>query len=256
VATPRSVRSLSYWLLHYRHTWRGSVVTGLLLPILFLAAMGLKLGNLIQHSHGQVAGVSYLVFLAPGLLAANSMQVGMEESSWPVLSSVKWNRTYEAMLASPLTVVDVLVGHLGWIAIRLTIVCGLFLAVCPLFGALTSPGAALALPAAVLTGFAFATPIAAFAARQYNGTGFIYIYRFAIIPLFLFSGTFFPVSQLPAPVRPIAWLTPLWHGVQLCRSFALWQPDLADLGHAAYLIAMAALGCWLAVRAYRRRLAI
>jgi lipooligosaccharide transport system permease protein len=249
-------RSWSYWALRYRRTWRGSVVTGLLVPVLYLAAMGLKLGSLVNHAHGHLQGVDYLSFLAPGLLAAQAMQVGAGESMWPVLGAVKWAKTYEAMLAAPLRVIDVLLGHLGWMTVRLIEVCTIFLAVCAAFGALPSPWAAVALPAAVLTGFAFAAPIAAFSATRRNDTGFALLFRFLIVPLFLFSGTFFPIRQLPGPLQPVAWATPLYHGVQLCRSLTLGRPDLGDLVHVAYLVCFAALGVAVARITYRRRLVV
>jgi lipooligosaccharide transport system permease protein len=115
----------------------------------------------------------------------------------------------------------------------------------------------LTIPAAVLTGLAFATPIEAFAVTRQNTNGFAMLFRFAMIPLFLFSGTFFPVSQLPAWIRPVAYLTPLWHGVALCRSLALGDATVAGvLTHVGYLLAFALAGLVLAQRCYRRRLRV
>ncbi|MDQ1697019.1 MAG: lipooligosaccharide transport system permease protein [Frankiaceae bacterium] len=248
--------AFEYWLAVYRRTWRGSVVTSIVSPVLFLAAMGVGLGSLVHGGSGQVAGVRYAVFLAPGLLAASVMQTAMGEATWPVMGAIKWDRTYLGMLATPLTVSDVLLGHLAFMTLRVSIVATAFTVVTALFGLVHSAGGAvLALPAAVLTGTAFAAPIAAFSATQARETGFILLYRFGLIPLFLFSGTFFPVSQLPLVLRPVAWLTPLWHGVSLCRDLALSRGSvLAMLGHAAYLLALTALGVLAAQWAYRRRL--
>ena len=133
----------------------------------------------------------------------------------------------------------------------------IYLGVMAAFGTLHSPLALLALPAAVLTGMAFAAPISAFAAGQENDTGFITIYRFGLIPLFLFSGTFFPVSRLPGWLEPLAYVTPLYHGVSLCRALTLgqarWWPAVGD---TLYLLVLAGVGALLAERAYRRRLVV
>jgi lipooligosaccharide transport system permease protein len=248
--------SFEYWLAVYRRTWRGSVFTSFLSPLMFLAAMGVGLGHLVNGGTGQVAGVRYVVYLAPGLLAAAVMQTSMGEATWPVMGAIKWDKTYLGMLATPLTVRDVMLGHFLYITMRAAIVAVAFTIVTALFGLVHSPvGALLSIPSATLTGTAFAAPIAAYSATQIRETGFILLYRFGIIPMFLFSGTFFPVSQLPVALRPIAWITPLWHGVSLCRDLALGRGDpFVILGHAAYLVALTTIGVVLALRAYRRRL--
>jgi lipooligosaccharide transport system permease protein len=248
--------AFEYWLSVYRRTWRGSVVTSIVSPVLFLAAIGVGLGSLVHGGTGRVDGLRYAVFLAPGLLAATVMQTGMGEATWPVMGAIKWDRTYLGMLATPLTVSDVLLGHLAFMALRIVIVATSFTVISALFGLVVSAGGAvLALLAAVLTGVAFAAPIAAFSATQARETGFILLYRFGLIPMFLFSGTFFPVSQLPAVLQPVAWVTPLWHGVTLCRDLALGRGTAAAmLGHAAYLVVLTVVGVVLAQRAYRRRL--
>ena len=208
--------SYACWSDAYRRTWRGSAASSLLAPVLYLGALGLGLGSLVDASSGGVAGVPYFEFVGPGLLAATAMQIATVESTYPVMAAIKWHKQYLAMLATPLTVRDVLAGHLLWMATRIGATCAIYLAVILIAGAGVAPTAALALPAALLVGMAFATPITAFAARQQNDAGFAGLFRFVIIPLFLFSGTFFPVSQLPAFLQPIAYVTPLWHGVELC----------------------------------------
>lgn len=254
---PPALRALGYYAYAYRRTWRSSVATSFLYPVLYLAAMGVGLGSLVtQHSH-TVEGVSYLDFVAPGLLAATAMQIGANESMYPVMAAIKWVRTYFAMLATPLGVDDILAGHVLWIAVRLTLVSTIYLAVMAAFGTILSPLAVLALPAAVLTGVAFATPISAFAATQTNETGFSMIYRLGLIPLFLFSGTFFPVSQLPAWLQVVARITPLYHGTDLCRGLCLGQLTWASaLGDVAYLVVVAVAGYLAARRSYRRRLVV
>lgn len=254
---PLWLRSFGYWSYQYKRIWRSSITTSFLYPVLYLAAMGVGLGSLVNRHVHHVGGVPYLDFVAPGLLAATAMQIGSNESMYPVMGAIKWYRSYFAMLATPLRVVDVLRGHLAWIAARLVLVSSIYLAVVAAFGVVRSPWAVLALPAAVATGMAFAAPIAAFAATQDKDVGFITIYRFVLIPLFLFSGTFFPVAQLPAWLRPVAYATPLYHGVSLCRGLTLGTATpWASLGDAAYLLALAGVGYWLARGTFRRRLVL
>lgn len=256
VATPMWLRAAGYWAYQYRRTWRSSIVTSFLIPVLYLAAMGVALGSLIdKHSNG-VDGVTYVAFLAPGLLAGTCMQIGTNDATYPVMGAIKWMRTYLAQLAAPLGVYDVLLGHLAWIAARLAIVVSIYLAVMAAFGVVYSPWAIAALPAAVLTGVAFAAPIAAFAATQDKDSSFSTLYRFAIIPMFLFSGTFFPISQLPTWLQFVAYATPLFHGVALCRDLTLGQVSWADLGHAAYLGGLVLVGYAAGRHTFSKRLVV
>jgi lipooligosaccharide transport system permease protein len=251
-----AVRSLQSWAYRYKRTWRGSAVSSVLQPVLFLAAMGLGLGSLVNRGHtSSLGGVTYLVFLAPALLAAAAMQTAAMESAWPVVAAVKWLKTYDAMLATPIRVRDLLAGHLTWIGLRVLMVCTVFLVVMAAFGAITSPYAVLLIPFGLLTGLAFAAPIAAYAVTLERDSGLTALFRFGIIPMFLFSGTFFPVSQLPAALRAIAYVTPLWHGVDLCRHVALGQASLlGSLGHVAYLLLWFGVGFRVAMSTYQRRL--
>ncbi|MGH2467422.1 MAG: ABC transporter permease [Candidatus Limnocylindrales bacterium] len=259
MTAPPALRVYEHQALVYRRTFRGSIASSFLNPVLYLAAMGVGLGSYVDRSGNAstaLAGLSYLTFLAPGLLAAMAMQTAAGESTWAVLGAIKWQKTYLAMLATPIGVRDLVLGHLSWVATRLLIVTAIFLAVMVAFGATRGPEAILAIPAAMLTGLAFAAPISAFAATQENDAGFNAVFRFGVIPLFLFSGTFFPISQLPAFLQPLAWITPLWHGVELCRGLALATIDPLGLAvHAGYLLGVAGLGIAAALWAYRRRLA-
>jgi len=259
LSAPFALRSFEYWLYQYRRTWRGSIVSTVLFPVLFLASMGLGLGSLVDSptASGGVEGLPYLVFLAPGLLAATAMQTGTSEATYPVMGAIKWVKTYHAMLASPLGVLDVLVGHLLFLAARVLLGSVVFLAVMAAFGAVRSPLALLTLPAAVLTGMAFSAPVVAFAASTDNDAGFAFLFRFIVTPLFLFSGVFYPVQQLPVVLEQLAYVTPLWHGVALSRGLALGTATAGGvLLHVAYLSLWIAVGFRLAVRAYHRRLAV
>jgi lipooligosaccharide transport system permease protein len=242
----------------YRHRWLGSLVTGVLEPTLYLAAMGLTLGLLVDRGRGVPGGVPYLQFLAPALLAAAAMQTGTAESTWAVMGGIRWDKTYDAVLATPVRVGELLAGHLLYVTFRVATTAALFLAVLACFGAARSPLVLVALPAAVLTGLAFATPITALAARVETDFVFSALQRFLVVPLFLFSGTFFPITQLPAFFRVVAWLTPLYHGVALSRGVSLGAAGgltgSAALLHTGYLLLWTAAGGVLAARTFTRRL--
>ena len=251
-------RVIEHRALQYRRTFRASIFGSFGIPALFLAAMGFGLGGYVDRSADAVlGGVSYLQFLAPGLLASSLMQTGSFEASFPILGGLQWNRIFHAMVATPLQARDVALGNVAWIALRLLLVGAIFAFVIVLFGASRSALIVLAVPVAVLTGVAFATPIMAFTATQRTPDRFAALFRFGITPLFLFSGTFFPIESLPSFLQPIAWLSPLWHGVDLSRALMLGtignDPVLAVV-HLAILAAIATAGTWLAIRAIAARL--
>lgn len=251
-----ALRVYQYWWLSYRRTWRATLTSTFLYPVLYLAAIGVGLGKLIDSGpHGEIDGVAYLWFLAPGLLAATAMQLGTNEATFPVMAGIKWIKTYFAMLASPVEVTDVLYGHLAWIATRVAMASAVFLAVMAAFGTVHSYWAVLAFPAAVLTGIAFAAPVAAWSATRESEEAFIVLYRLGVIPLFLFSGTFFPITQLPGFLQAVARFSPLYHGVALCRGLVLGSPSAsASLLDVAYLGAMAAIGIYFGRRTFTDRL--
>jgi lipooligosaccharide transport system permease protein len=250
------LRPLEFFLTQYRRVWRGSAITTVVTPVVYLLALGVGLGVFIDRSANLPAGTSYLEFVAPGLMAATAMQIASFESAWPVLSAIKWDRQYHAMLATPLRVRDVVLGHQAYFAFRLFLTAAIYLVVITAFGAVESPLGILAIPVTVLVGLSFAGPIAAWAAHAQNEASFVAIFRFVILPMFLFSGTFFPISSLPTPLEVIAWLTPLWHGVTLCRDLTLGTVGWGDLGHLAYLLAFVAAGLLAARWTYTRRLVV
>ena len=249
-----SLRAFEYWAMSYRRTWRGSVVSSLLNPVLYLTALGIGLGKLVNHG-AHPLGVSYVAYVAPGMLAATAMQIAAFESSYPVMVSIRWTRVYHAMLATPLRVRDVVAGHLMYAVARAGSAAAVYLVVLAAFGTLKSPLAILAWPSAILLALAFAAPIAALAAWAKQDSVFNALFRFGITPLFLFSGTFFPITRLPEPLRWLAYATPLWHGVDLIRRLTLGTATVGlSLAHVAYLAAFATAGVVLAQRAYTRTL--
>ena len=254
------LRALGHWMTNYKRTWRGTVFTGVLEPVFFLAAMGIGLGTIVNaNSGGQgLGGFSYLEFLAPGLLAANALQTALFESTYPVMGGTRWDKKYFAQIATPLRPRDVFRGHLLFIAFRIATMAAVFLGVMTIFGVVESPRAVIALPVALLMGLAVAAPVCAFAVTQENDSGFAMIFRFGMVPMFLFSGTFFPVSQLPDAIEWLAWLSPLWHGVDLARAVVLGgEASISMLmasAHVAYLVVWFVSGYVLASRAYHRKL--
>jgi lipooligosaccharide transport system permease protein len=250
-----AARVLQRNLLVYRRTWRGSLFGSFLTPLLYLAAMGIGLSQLMARGGTDLlGGVPYLDFLGPGILASSCMQTASFESTYPIMGKISWRRNYEAILATPIEVHHLLIGELSWIAFRLTTMATVFMIVLTLFGIPRSPLALLAIPAAVLTGVAFAAPIIAFSATRHNDSGFAALFRFIINPLFLFSGTFFPVSQLPDAVEWVAAATPLYHGVALVRGAVLDNMPSTWPLHVAYLVVFVAITGYVAYRLLRRRL--
>jgi lipooligosaccharide transport system permease protein len=241
--------------LVYRRTWRGSIISRFLSPLFFLLSMGLGLGALVDDSAGGVGGMPYLQFVVPGILAMQAMMTAFGESTYAVMGYIKWNQMYAAMLATPLRVVEVLGGHLCLVAFHLFTGALIFVAVAAPFGAFASWWVLLAVPVAVLTGLAFAVPTFALAARLENDNGFSILFRFVMTPLMLFSGTFFPIDQLPVWMQPLAWVTPLWHGVELSRSAAQGVlPGALGWAHLGVLLGYVGVGWVLARRSFQRRL--
>ena len=233
----RTLGVFGYFLAVYRRTWRGSVIARFLSPLFFMLSMGIGLGSLVNARAGGVDGLPYLQFVVPAIVATQTMWVAMGESTYAVLGYIKWNMGYHAMLASPMGVRDVLRGHFLSIAAQLVLATSIFMAIAALFGGFSSWAALWCLPIAVLTGMAFVTPIFAFTAKQEGDNGFNILFRWVMTPLMLFSGTFFPITQLPGWMQPIAWVTPLWHGVEACRMVATGSVAFASLvAHLAVLL--------------------
>jgi lipooligosaccharide transport system permease protein len=254
-AVERTAAVAAWQARSFRRTWYATISTAFATPIFFLLSVGVLLGGLVDRSTGGLGGLSYLEFVAPGLLAATAMQIGTNQSTYPVMAGIRWLRTYDAVISTPVRVGELVIGTLVWTGVRIVVAAAIFAAVAAVAGAFASVLAVLAVPAALLCGLAFAAPITAFAANLEYDMAIAALNRFVIIPMFLFSGTFFPVSQLPGWLEPVAWLTPLWHGATLCRDLASGQAALlADLGHVAFLLALVVAGSVAAVHFHRRKL--
>jgi lipooligosaccharide transport system permease protein len=255
----RPFRIVESELVAYRRTWRGTVISSFVNPVLFLAAMGLGLGTFVDTSPNDLA-IPYLTFVATGLMAATAMQSAFGEGAWPVMAGIKWRKEFHGAITTPISPTDIVVGRVYWGVIRLTFILLVFAIISVLFEALEMTHALLAVPPAVLTGIAFQTVVTAYTVTREDDQALSTLFRFGIIPLFLFSGTFFPISQLPQYLQTVAYFTPLFHGVELVRKVALPEVDssvVTDLPiwvHVTYLVVMAAIGLVLASRFLERRL--
>ncbi len=251
------LRVIEHHAFVYRRTWRGSAFSMFLNPILYLAALGIGLGAFVDQSNpAGVAGVSYATFLAPGILVAGSMNTAAGDSTYPVMAGIRWLKTYHAMIFSPLGPRHVAIGQLLWVGIRATVGGMVFLGVMIVFGATDLAHAILMLPVTTLTALAFAGPIQAFSASQTDDAPFATLFRFVIMPMFIFSGTFFPISQLPELLQYVAVLTPLWHAVSLSRGIALGMLDpLVAVINLTYLSVLVVVGLLWSYRSFGRKLA-
>jgi lipooligosaccharide transport system permease protein len=243
----------------HRRFFRGYAFSKFGEPVLYLLAIGVGLGSMIDAAGTQIDGLTYLQFVAPGLMAATVVQSATGDSLWPVLGGFKWVGWYHAMAATPMSATDIFFGTLVTHALKFLLSSLSFLIVATLLGAVLSPWGLLAVPAAACCGLAIAAPISAFSATQDNDHRFALVLRFLTLPMFLFSGTFFPLSQLPAGLQVVAWIFPLWHGVELCReattgTLGPWGwPGVA--AHLAVLGLYVAAGWLWGVRTFTRRLA-
>jgi len=236
------------------------VLSGIGSPLLYLLGLGLGLATFLDVpvAFGPDGPVPYVVFVAPALLASAAVTVSTEEFTYTVMAGFKWRRVFWGMNASPVSPEQVAGGLVLAVAVRMAFVCVAYGALVALFGALGTPGAAVVLPMiGMLAGLAFGMPLLAFAAGLKDDAGqFAAVQRFVFTPMFLFSGTFYPLSTLPGWLHWIGWVSPLWHASELGRvvSYGQATPGWLVAVHVLVLVALAVGGWWLARRAFRRRL--
>ncbi|MDM4762442.1 ABC transporter permease [Galbitalea sp. SE-J8] len=231
-------------------SWRWTfIATTLGNPIIYLYSLGVGLATLVHTAIpiGDGREVSYLVYVAPALIASAAMTAAVEESMFPYLEGFKWNETFFAINSAPITGRQIVDGTTIWIAIRVVPTTIVYLVIAALFGAVTSAGAGLVVVIATAAGLAMGLLVSSYTAtiREDRGQMAI-IMRIIVMPLFLFSGTFFPLESLPIGLQWIGWVSPLWHGTQLSRvvAFGLAEPIWLTVAHVGYLAALAALGLW------------
>ena len=228
-------------------------------PILYLISVGIGLGGLIDKSVGPagVDGVKYLTFLAPALLAQAAIQGAMDETVFPTIEGFKWHKTFYSMNSTPLSGTQISIGVFLAAFLRTIYTVILYFGVMWAFGALDSPTAWLAIPTAIFAGISFGALMQAVAAKLENeNIFFVVLGRFIMMPLFLFSGTFFPLSSMPFFLQWIGWISPLWHATELGRSLTYGHaisPTMMWV-HFLVLLAMLVSGLYLSARIFTRRL--
>ncbi|GGI06234.1 ABC transporter permease [Egicoccus halophilus] len=245
----RGARLVERNLLAYRQAWL-VFVSGLVEPVFYLFAVGVGIGGLVGSV--EVAGIGevpYGVFVAPALLAASSMNGAVLESTFNVFAKLKWGKLYDAMLVTPMQPRDIAVGELTWALMRGGVYALGFLLVAWVTGLVVSPWALLALPASVLIGFGFAG-IGLLVTTYLKSWQDFDLVTMALLPLFLFSATFYPIEVYPAALQPIVFLSPLTHGVALVRGLMLGDLGWALLGHAAVFVVLGLVGLRLATRRF------
>lgn len=252
-----SSRFLRVWqrnLRVYRKTWKISFVPPLLEPLFYLVAFGVGLGGLVGALKYDGTSTGYTAYIAPALIAISIMQSAFFETTFASFVRMYYQKTFDAMLATPLTIEEVITGEILWGATKSVIGTALMMVVISLFGLLHYPHALLLLPAAFLGGLAFACVGMVFTAivptiETFNLPIFLFI-----TPMFLFSGTFFPLDNLPGWAQLFAKALPLTHLVELCRSLALGRFSAATLVAVGYLVIWSVILFPLALMGMRRRL--
>ncbi len=220
----------------YRRGWL-VIFSGFFEPLFYLFGIGFGLGALI----GNVEGISYAAFVAPALLATAAMNGAIYDSTFNMFFKLKYAKTYDAILTTPLGVGDIAVGEVIWALIRGTLYAIGFIVVIFVLGLALSPWAILAVPAAMLIGFAAAaigTSCTTFI-RKWQDFDLIFV---VTLPLFLFSATFFPITTYPEPIRLVVEVTPLYRGVHLIRGLTTGEIEPMLLVDVAYLLVLGFIG--------------
>ena len=259
---PSARGSLRVWQRNatiFRKYWKTILLPNFVEPLLYLAALGLGLGAFIQQ--GGINGQTYYQYVAPGLLASNAMFAASFESTFNTFVKLKIQRVYDAIVATPINAEDVVAGEYLWAGTRAALYGTGFLAVLTILGLVFSPGALLirswwALlipPTLLLIGIMFSVTGTLFTSLIQRIDLYAYYFTLVVTPLFLFSGIFFPVEAFPPPVPEVAWLTPLYHAVNICRALAT-GPSPSMLADVAWILVFTNVLALLPIRLMRKRL--
>lgn len=246
--TPRARHVTARNLLAMRQHY-APVATGLVEPFFYLLSIGVGVGALVGQVELEGRSYDYAAFVAPAMLAASAMNGAISETTFNTFAKLRWDKLYEAMIATPLSPSDIALGELWFAQLRGTFYSAAFLATMAALGLVESWWGLLALPATVLVGVAFGSAGLSVVTwlRSWEATDAVILAQMA---LFLFSATFYPVSVYPPSIRLVATVSPLYHGVALCRDLVLGRPGWHDVGHAAFLVVMAVVLVRLAARRF------
>ncbi len=245
-------RAFRVWQRHakvYTKLYKSSIALNFVEPILYLAALGLGLGAFVK----EIKGVPYINFIAPGIIASSSMFAATYECSYGTFVRMTFQKTFDAILATPVNVDDLIAGELMWGATKSMLYGTIIVIVISLFGLVHSPLVVLVVPLLFMSGVVFAEISLMFVAIVPGIDSFNYFYTLLMTPMFLFSGIFFPIDTLPSLVSKIAFFTPLYHLVNICRSFASGMP-FAALSDVAWILIAASILAPYSFRLMRRRL--
>lgn len=250
--------AVSRWYFTQARSFRWSILAySVGAPLLYLLAMGLGLGSLVD-SNQQVDGVAYLFFVTPALMVTTTALSVTGELTYPVMDGFRWQRIYEGPAATPVSPGQIALGHHLGVMTRMLLQASMFWLMGLVFGAFPHPVASLvSIPVTALTASAIGAPLQAYAASvQDDDNAFTLIERFVIMPMTLFAGTYFPLDVMPMYLRWIGWLSPIWHGTELARdvSYGAGEPCWLVAVHLLALIVPAAVGLVVATRVYTRRL--
>lgn len=253
------LRAAERELMLWRRMWRGSIVTALVQPLMFLGAMGIGLGGLVDENTGDITtrsarGISYIEFITPGLMVAAAMLAMSGGALWGVMAGVKWMGQFRSMVHTAMTPGDIYGGLIAAAGVRGGVTAAAFCLMAALLGGVTSLWAPLAIGITMLTAAATVAALGAYSAGKQDDYTFPLIIRLVILPMFLFSGTFFPVEQLPNAIEPLAWLSPLFHASEPARMATTGSLDAWFLLHAGVLVAIIAVSLPIGIRRFTRRL--
>ncbi len=258
VARRGSYFTMETWLLQAK-AYVGSILgVGILSPLLYLMAMGVGLGVVVDRASGNSLGVPYLHFVAPALLLSTALQAATEENTFSIMAGFKWRETYFGAQVTPITPEQLAGGHVMGVSLRYLVTCTIYWMILAAFGAIPNPLTGLLLiPIGVLCASSVGLPIMAWSSTITVEKGqFALLNRFVIMPMMLFAGTYFPLETLPIFLQPLGWVSPLWHAVELGRAVTIDAPLslLMAVVHIGYMVALCIGGWFLARRHYRRRL--
>ena len=241
----------------FKKYWKSIMFPNFVEPLLYLGALGLGLGTFIQQ--GGINGQEYVAFIAPGLLASNAMFAASFESTFDTFVKLRFDKVYDAIITTPVNAEDVVVGEYLWAGTRAALYgtgfLGMLLVLGTAFGEplITSPWALFIPPMLLVIGVMFSVLGTLFTSLISHIDLFAYYFTLVVTPLFLFSGIFFPVENFPAPVPQVAWFTPLYHAVNVCRELAT-GPSPAVLVDVLWILVFTGALALIPVQIMRRRL--
>lgn len=253
-AEPRgAIRVLQRDIILYRRSWLSNLLPNFFSPLLYLLSIGIGVGFYVGS---RISGLPYTIYLAPALAANAALNGAVFETTYNVFVKLRWDKVYDAAITTPLEPEDIALGELMWATTRAVIYGLAFMVVMLFLGDIRSPLAVLSIFAFVLIGLVFALIGLIFTSVVPSIDYFSYFFTLFVMPLFLFSGTFFPVERLPVALRAVSWFSPLFHGSELLRDLVLRGDLLAAVGHGAWLLVACAILYPPACNLFRRRLIV